>query len=74
MAVSQELQARNKTPVEGDISKQDSGSQGETPELSLVDFCTQLDDYTPTVSLYIRHLVYIIYIYIYYISVRRVRA
>lgn len=30
--------------------KEDNKTKEEAHELSLVDFCTQLDDYTPTVS------------------------
>ena len=43
-------QSENIATVNSQNVKEESTMEDSSPELSLVEFCTQLDDYTPTVS------------------------
>ena len=43
-------QPENSATVMSQNVKEENHIEDSTPELSLVEFCTQLDDYTPTVS------------------------
>lgn len=43
-------QPENTATVNTQNVKEESTIDDSSPELSLVEFCTQLDDYTPTVS------------------------
>lgn len=56
MATSKEgtiLEGANATLDSSQKHDQKDDSSDDMLEMSLVDFCTQLDDYTPTVSPYI---------------------
>ena len=59
-------QPENTATVNTQNVKEESTIDDSSPELSLVEFCTQLDDYTPTVSYIINKsasiLLYVLFI------------